>query len=143
MDKYVVIEHGATGLPRVYGPFSTKEDAQEAVDNWQFSRWTTGVEVGHLGHPENAAYGTMPGRTWGGMTLPAQINKTYRNRHTGEEHTVLKREWIGAEGTPMCGDPGTLCSGYVVVTDQPNPADPDSYFRMEEHTFLIHYVLDD
>lgn len=62
--QYVVIEHGATGLPRVYGPFDTTEEALDAVENWSWSRWTTNVEIGHLGHPEHAAYGSMPGRSW-------------------------------------------------------------------------------
>lgn len=66
MNQYVMIERGATGLPRVYGPFDSEREAKDAADNWQFSRWTTSVEVGHLGHPENAAYGTMPGRSWTG-----------------------------------------------------------------------------
>lgn len=47
-NKYVVIEHGANGVPGVHGPYDTKEEAQQVCDDWTWSRWTKSVEVGSL-----------------------------------------------------------------------------------------------
>lgn len=64
MDRYVLIERGASGLPRIHGPFDARDEAERAKGAWAWSRWTTSIEVGVLGNPEHAAYAGMGGRGW-------------------------------------------------------------------------------
>lgn len=63
-DQFVVIEHGATGVPGVHGPYDSREEAEAAVKDWSWSRWTTHVEVGSLASRRHQAYAnSRPGWT--------------------------------------------------------------------------------
>lgn len=74
--------------------------------------------------------------------MSAQVNGTYRNRHSGEERTVLKREWVpGTEG-PGFGGGEPSHSGYVLELDLPSTSGEGNQ-RIEENLFLAHYELVD
>lgn len=61
-DLYVVIEYGASGRPRIHGPFDTLNEAEHVKRTWSWSRWTNKLEIAVLGNPKNAAYSSMKGR---------------------------------------------------------------------------------
>jgi hypothetical protein len=58
-------------------------------------------------------------------TMSAEVGKTYRNRHTGEEEKVLKREWVQDR--------------WVVETDKMISTLGNN--RVDENTFLVHWEL--